>query len=372
MKEVRQNSGVTLLRIMAWGEHDHSPGATEDAHSSLSERDIPTIAAFSGEFMDTGIAVWSDAARDESRLPGGVAAGDAPRPRRAPETPAGRRAGSIAHTAQRTVGESLPAPAVGRPVGHCIRKAETSGTDTRLASDLLAMSDPEERVRLLKAMLSVIGFQTLAYVAMREPGEDPVRNWALGAAAPHHFGSAYFDAGYDVNDPRLAVVSNSRAPLVWDLDWLLQAWRRAGSPQALRGVFDALAADDVRSGVMFGLRPVQGGSLAIVSLAAGRPSRDWINDSVLAQALTLGLALHRFASNPGRAPLALEPADEALSEMQMRVLACLAGGLSDKQIASRLQTTPHNVDYHLRLLRKRYCAANRTHLAFLAGRMALG
>lgn len=59
-----------------------------------------------------------------------------------------------------------------------------------------------------------------------------------------------------------------------------------------------------------------------------------------------------------------------LSEMQKRILGCLADGLSDKEIALLLQTTSHNVDYHLRLLRRKYGAVNRARLAFLTGEMS--
>jgi DNA-binding NarL/FixJ family response regulator len=45
--------------------------------------------------------------------------------------------------------------------------------------------------------------------------------------------------------------------------------------------------------------------------------------------------------------------------------------LSDKAIAEQLNMSPHNVDYHLRQLKKKYGAQNRVQLAYMAGRMLM-
>jgi DNA-binding CsgD family transcriptional regulator len=130
----------------------------------------------------------------------------------------------------------------------------------------------------------------------------------------------------------------------------------------------------VRSGVMFSLGAGKSTSHAVVSLASAHAARDWITDSVLGQAIMFGMALHQV----WRAPLqtfarkARDWEQEApLSVMQRRVLTCLASGMSDKEIAIRLSTTAHNVDYHLRLIRRRYGATNRAQLAYIAGRLNL-
>ena len=230
---------------------------------------------------------------------------------------------------------------------------------------------------MLRALLHVMGFHSLAYarVGTRGPGHLRAQAWSLDETAPHHFGCGYFERDFCAYDPRLAAVRASNVPLVWDFDWLLRAWRRDGAPEAMRGLFPALEREGIQSGVMFGIPTVQGGVRAVVSLAASRANADWIGENVLAQALTFGLSLHRFASDHRHSAIGESVRDaaaqEPLSEMQAHILACVVAGLSDKQIAARLLTTPHNVDYHLRLLRRRYGAANRTHLAFLVGGLAL-
>ncbi len=247
-----------------------------------------------------------------------------------------------------------------------------------VAAQLMAIDEPDERTRMLRALLHVMGFHSLAYVRVDGRGRVDTPAWSLDERAPHHFGNRYFESGYRAHDPRLAAVRESNVPLVWDIDWLLRAWRRRGAPEAMRGLFPALEREGIESGVMFGIPTVQGGVRAVVSLAASRASADWIVENVVAQALTFGLSLHRFASDPARSDRgdgcpcdAAARQQEPLSEMQVRILTCVIGGLSDKQIAARLQTTPHNVDYHLRLLRRRYGAANRTHLAFLVCSLVL-
>ncbi|MGN6315968.1 helix-turn-helix transcriptional regulator [Trinickia sp.] len=259
------------------------------------------------------------------------------------------------------------------------RLASAWGADMNVAAQLMSIEDPGERTRMLSALMHVMGFHSLAYATVGARGKGCVhaQAWALDDTTPHHFGGSYFEAGYWAHDPRLGAVRTSNVPLVWDMEWLLRAWRRDGAPEAMRGLFPALEREGIGSGVMFGIPTVRGNVRALVSLAASRSNADWIVENVLVQALTFGLSLHRFASDPRHA-IAAEgeaaretEAQATLSDMQVRILACVVGGLSDKQIAARLQTTPHNVDYHLRLLRRRYGAANRTHLAFLVGGLAL-
>jgi len=51
-----------------------------------------------------------------------------------------------------------------------------------------------------------------------------------------------------------------------------------------------------------------------------------------------------------------------LSPVQRDILQCLAGGLSNKEIARRLFLSSYNVDYHLKCLRKRFSVHNRVQL----------
>ncbi|MGT2433925.1 helix-turn-helix transcriptional regulator [Cupriavidus basilensis] len=161
-------------------------------------------------------------------------------------------------------------------------------------------------------------------------------------------------------------------PLVWDLASLARGQARV--EPAMRALLQTMDEHGLRSGVMFSLGAGKGMNHAIVSLSSPHAGREWISDSVLGQSILFGMALHQV----WRAPLRtftrntrVSGEDAPLTVMQSRVLTCLAAGMSDKEIAIKLHTTAHNVDYHLRLIRRRYGATNRAQLAYIAGRLNL-
>ncbi|MCS6457057.1 LuxR family transcriptional regulator, partial [Burkholderia thailandensis] len=47
------------------------------------------------------------------------------------------------------------------------------------------------------------------------------------------------------------------------------------------------------------------------------------------------------------------------------------GGASDKEVGARPDTGAHNVDYHVRKLRKRFCVADRIQLTYLTSKLEL-
>ncbi len=161
-------------------------------------------------------------------------------------------------------------------------------------------------------------------------------------------------------------------PLVWDLASLARSQPRM--EPALRTFLQAMDEHGLRSGVMFSLGAGKGTSDAVVSLASPHAGREWITDSVLGQSILFGTALHQVWRTPLQTftrNARMCPAETALSAIQRRVVTCLAAGMSDKEIAIRLHTTAHNVDYHLRLICRRYGASNRAQLAYIAGRLNL-
>ena len=84
----------------------------------------------------------------------------------------------------------------------------------------------------------------------------------------------------------------------------------------------------------------------------------------LGRVLMLALCLEEFHRTLPGVPAAGD--DEGplsdLSPMQAQILDLLSRGMGDKQIAARLDISRHNVDYHLRRLRKRFGARNRVQL----------
>ncbi len=64
-------------------------------------------------------------------------------------------------------------------------------------------------------------------------------------------------------------------------------------------------------------------------------------------------------------------AAERLTPFERELLVGIAEGASDKEIGRRLDTSAHNVDYHLRKLRKRFGVANRIQLTYFASARGL-
>jgi DNA-binding CsgD family transcriptional regulator len=249
-----------------------------------------------------------------------------------------------------------------------IRRDELGG-ETHIAANLGAARNTDERMRLVRGMLRLVGFSELGYLTVKLDAQGRPerlyfpRSYLSANLAPH-----YFEAGYHRHDPRFAAALTGSAPHVWDRRRLVEAWRRAGSPPGMRAMFDEMRDGGIGSGLIFGLPIPHTRLRSIISFAAPGEQAGWITDSVVVQSLTLGLSVHQRFSAYVRAINRRESAAE-LSAPQMRILGFLAAGLSDKEIALRMHITAHNVDYHLRRLRQKCGVANRTQLAFLAGQM---
>jgi DNA-binding NarL/FixJ family response regulator len=75
-----------------------------------------------------------------------------------------------------------------------------------------------------------------------------------------------------------------------------------------------------------------------------------------------------FSRILGKLPALSAPLDREevrmteLSSVQEDILRCVAGGLSNKEIARNLLMSSYNVDYHLRCLRRRFSVCNRAQL----------
>lgn len=238
-----------------------------------------------------------------------------------------------------------------------------------IAGELVAARDLGERMRLIHGMLRIIGFTHLSYVTLHASGERISRATFLDSAAPAHLDDAYFSQGHYLIDPRLQTMADSGMPVVWDIDHLCANLRGLLPTQRVRDFLSSLHGAMAHSGFMLRVPIANAPLQVLISFAAPHRDREWMTDAVFGQALMLACALHQSICTSVR--LALREDDASLSSMQQRILACLASGMSDKEIAQRLHTTTHNVDYHLRFLRKRYAASNRTELAYAAGRLGL-
>ena len=242
----------------------------------------------------------------------------------------------------------------------------------RLAAELQAARGVAERARIVSGLMGLMGFASLTYaLTERHENAPPTVAMLKNYVAPR-FMQRYCDERLFAVDPRLSAVFATGMPLVWDLASLARSQPRM--EPALRTLLQAMDEHGLRSGVMFSLGAGDGTGHAVVSLTSSHAGRDWISDSVIGQSILFGMALHQVWRGPMQtfARHTRQCSEEApLSAMQRRILTCLAAGMSDKEIAIKLHTTAHNVDYHLRLVRRRYGATNRAQLAYIAGRLNL-
>jgi DNA-binding NarL/FixJ family response regulator len=109
---------------------------------------------------------------------------------------------------------------------------------------------------------------------------------------------------------------------------------------------------------------------AFMSFTAPRRNREWITPATVELALSIGLSVHKIGS-PKLVTAAREHAGEGLSAFEVRLLTCIAEGASDKEIGRRLDTSAHNIDYHLRKLRRRFNVSNRIELTYLMSKLEL-
>jgi DNA-binding CsgD family transcriptional regulator len=251
-------------------------------------------------------------------------------------------------------------------------------SNLQLAQSFNAASTSIERRRLISSLLHLTGFATFAYFAIEADGVNAARLYLHEAFVPAQYRGDYVRERHDRIDPRTLAVREQRAPIVWDLHSLQrdaanqpkQGSERDEARVGLDRFIRTMRDDEMLSGVMFDL-PVPGTRLhTFASFTAPRGTRDWMQQSTIEQALTVSLAVHAFAA-PHLAAAARQTSPQMPSRFEREILAGVAEGASDKLIARRLNTTPHNVDYHLRRLRERYHAANRVELAYLSAKLGL-
>ena len=259
---------------------------------------------------------------------------------------------------------------------------ESSRPPGGFAYELASVDCPEARQRLLRTALRAAGFDTLCYIRATRIGETFRRLAYYQTYSPPGWATRYLRERFFDVDARLAFSSRNEWPLLWDLQSIAlappstaaadatsasaqQPAKRFAHAERLRA---AAHAAGMLSGVCFGLASSNAFDTAIVLFASSRPSRERILDTAVGHAYAIGVGLHEFLL--ARAMHLHRPEHAShLSPMHRKILELLTLGLNDKDISERLATSPHNVDYYLRQLKKMYHAVNRVQLAYIAGRV---
>lgn len=245
-----------------------------------------------------------------------------------------------------------------------------------IARALAGAHNAAERHRIVSGLLHLIGFSTFAYVALELTRERVDRLFLHEAFIPSTYRGDYVRQRYHEIDPRTFGARRANAPMVWDLHYLREQSNDADmictdqAHEAFEGFITMMRDDRMCSGLMFPMAIPGTRMHAFMSFTAPRRNRDWITSTTIEQALSIGMSVHTFASSQLLAA-ARERAPNGLTPFERELLVGIAEGASDKEIGRRLDTSQHNVDYHLRKLRKRFNAANRIELTYLTSKLEL-
>lgn len=251
-----------------------------------------------------------------------------------------------------------------------------------IAHDLVKAGSAPARHALLRPALRAAGFDSLCYLRVSRVGDTINRLVYFNAFSPSGWAQRYLRERFYEIDARVAYSCRHEWPLLWDLSSIASSAPLAGIGQPTSTAAGHSAAGIARaerfaaaaraagmlSGVSFGLGTPDALDTCVVLLASSQPSKARVPDMAIGHAYALAVGLHEFLAL--RAPQIHRPAYAAqLTDIQRSVLELVTLGMNDKDIAERLGTSHHNVDYYLRQLKKIYHATNRVQLAYIAGRV---
>lgn len=197
----------------------------------------------------------------------------------------------------------------------------------------------------LQVASRIMGFQTFNISLNKRNVEDFMTDPLLTSWSEEDI-SSYLDDGFLNIDPLLRHVAEDNAPLVWDQDY----FNRRGPDDYAK----MIAERDIAGGMSI-LLPSQEGRFSAVTYLSFAP-RALDDQIVLNLARTTGhiamarmtqLGLLSMHGAPGRDGL------QSLSGRQMEILHWLAAGKSNNEIATILDLSRKQVDYHVgEILRK--------------------
>jgi len=133
-------------------------------------------------------------------------------------------------------------------------RAEETGDATFIAAELGAARTADERIRMIRGILNIIGFSGLGYAALKlDERKQPeyaylLRNYLSTDLLPRSL-----EGGYLLRDPHMQRAFESSRPHVWDMRSLVNASRKDGIDPPLRHFFDGMRENGLASGLAFSL-----------------------------------------------------------------------------------------------------------------------
>jgi DNA-binding NarL/FixJ family response regulator len=282
----------------------------------------------------------------------------------------------ISHASNETNGRTRPIPVVWYNDSKEAAVKQKHAPRLGVAETLASAQSEAERNRIIASLLHLTGFSTFAYFALEFTHERVERLFLHEAFTPSTYRGEYVRRHHFDVDPRTFGSRMCNMPIVWDLRHLRKQHGQgelavpATTREALDDFLQSMQDDGMCSGLMYSMAMPGTPLHAFMSFTAPRRSRDWITPATVEQALSIGLSVHKFGS-PKLIAAAREHSSNGLTAFEQKLLTGIAEGASDKEIGRRLDTSAHNVDYHLRKLRKRFGVSNRIELTYLTSKMEL-
>lgn len=253
-----------------------------------------------------------------------------------------------------------------------------------IAHDLAKVDSAQARHALLRPALRAAGFDSLCYLRVSRIGDTINRLVYFNAFSPVGWAQRYVRERFFEVDARLAYSCRHEWPMLWDLSTIAASAAPGGTAQSgsttpppapssataarMARLTTAAREAGMLSGVSFGLGTPDALDTCVVMFSSSQASKARLPDMAIGHAYALAVGLHEFLAL--RAPQLHRPTYATeLSDIQRSILEFVTLGMNDKDIAERLGTSHHNVDYYLRQLKKLYHATNRVQLAYIAGRV---
>lgn len=249
-------------------------------------------------------------------------------------------------------------------------RAERSGSLSRIARELITAPTHESRTQILRATLAMIGFSQLSYATLQPVDEQIFRVFCMKNYENSEQVNIYFQERFFEIDIRDPMQRHQFPPIAWDLNYLGRFGKGTRQITRLSRFLNHLRAADIQSGLTFGLSIPRTNLHTVISLTSPNPRSIWINDSTLGQGVALGMAAHELFSGHVRVISGQARLTDSW-DIQRQIVSCLATGMSNPEIASRLGKPVSHVHNHLLLLQKKYDVESRSQLAYVTGRLRL-
>jgi len=232
-----------------------------------------------------------------------------------------------------------------------------------------AALEGKDLVPVVRAIVESLGFDSFAYALSTNPHPDKSAQLFVFTTMPAEWMVLYDQKAYVEVDPRIQMIYDSTTPVIWDQDSM-----RGKSPRGDEFLDDA-GRFGTCSGLAFTLHDVRHGGIMIV-YNSRHPQTDTTRMQViqrnLPDLLSFGHYFHEwFMKSVVDKGFPSKLKGAPLSGRERGVLQMVAHGLSNDDIAHKLEISERTVRFHLDGARTKLGASNRQESVAMAMQLGL-